>query len=54
MIFEPVIGYPEEIDYCPFCGEEVGEVNALGCFICNSCRAKFYVVEDDESERDIE
>ncbi|MBO5620550.1 MAG: hypothetical protein J5959_02860 [Butyrivibrio sp.] len=47
-----VMGYTEEVDFCPFCGEEISERWSNGKHECGSCGAKFYVVEDDDSQRE--
>ena len=50
-MLEIITGYTENVDYCPFCGEEVSSYWANGKHECEECGAKFYVVEADDSER---
>lgn len=39
-----------DIEYCPFCGEEIGIKYGDGTAKCDSCGRRFGVVEDDEEE----
>lgn len=40
----------EEINYCPYCGEEIATMHAGGTVTCSSCKRRFGVVEIDEEE----
>ncbi len=38
----------DEINFCPYCGENVSVMHADGTVTCDSCKRKFGVVEIDE------
>ncbi|EOS68038.1 hypothetical protein C818_04205 [Lachnospiraceae bacterium MD308] len=38
----------DEINFCPYCGEEIVIMHAGGTATCNSCKRRFGVVEMDE------
>lgn len=40
----------DEINNCPFCGEEVSNMHADGTVTCDSCGRRFGVVETDPKE----
>lgn len=40
----------DEINFCPYCGEEIVIMHAGGTATCNSCKRRFGVVEMDEEE----
>lgn len=40
----------DEINNCPFCGEEVSNTHADGTVTCDSCGRRFGVVETDPEE----
>lgn len=39
----------DEINYCPYCGEEVSIMHAGGTVTCDSCKRRIHVKEDFES-----
>jgi DNA-directed RNA polymerase subunit RPC12/RpoP len=39
-----------EINYCPYCGEEIIMMHAGGTATCGSCKRRFGVVEIDDEE----
>lgn len=39
-----------EINYCPYCGEEIVMMHAGGTVTCSSCKRRFGVVEIDGEE----
>ena len=47
-----VEGYAEEVQYCPYCGEEISERWANGKHQCGNCGALFYVIGDDDYEKE--
>ena len=40
----------DEINFCPYCGDEIVIMHAGGTVTCNSCKRRFGVVEMDEEE----
>lgn len=43
-----ISGYADdEVNYCPYCGEEVYDSNCENEFECNSCFRSFYVIEGE-------
>jgi len=51
----PVIsGIYDEAEYCPYCGERISERYANGRQICDNeeCKASFYVIEAEESQKE--
>lgn len=40
----------DEINYCPYCGEEITVMHAGGTVTCSSCKRRFGVVELDTEE----
>ena len=48
-------GHADKARYCPYCGERIyewrGEEHRS---VCKECKAQFYVVEADESERKVD
>ena len=50
-----VSGYAENHNYCPFCGtSRILYSSTSGMMTCEYCKAKYYVIEDDESELETE
>lgn len=47
-------GYSDEniIHYCPYCGSVINRKYGNGMAECDECGMKFYVIEDDDSERE--
>lgn len=40
----------DEINFCPYCGEEIAVMHAGGTVTCGSCKRRFGVVELDSEE----
>ena len=40
----------DEINHCPFCGEEISTIHMDGTVTCDSCERRFGVVETDPEE----
>lgn len=40
----------DEINFCPYCGEEITIMHAGGTVTCDSCKRRFGVVELDSEE----
>ncbi len=40
----------DEINNCPFCGEEISTMHVDGTVTCDSCERRFGVVETDPEE----
>lgn len=49
-MFSYIEGYSDtdEIHYCPFCGEKVGEFHADGTATCSECGERFAVIKYEE------
>ena len=43
-----------DVKYCPYCRAKILTWHADGKCECEYCYAKFFVVESDDSEREIE
>ena len=41
----------DEINFCPYCGEEITIMHAGGTVTCDSCKRRFGVVELDSEEK---
>ena len=47
-----ITGIPDEdVEFCPWCGEEIETRYSDGRCQCEKCKATFYVIEDEESKR---
>ena len=46
-----MIGYADKAKYCPYCGQRIYEWCGDDRSVCDECKAQFYVIEADESER---
>lgn len=40
----------DEIQYCPFCGEEISSRWSDGSADCDRCRVRFSVIKKEEEE----
>jgi ribosomal protein L37AE/L43A len=54
MIYAYVQGYayPDEVEFCPYCGGEIDSVNAAGYCHCSECGKKFAVIEYQEPSKE--
>lgn len=49
-----VMGYTDEASYCPYCGEKIYTWCTDGRSVCSECGAIFFVVEAEDSNREVE
>jgi len=45
-----VMGIPDSVGHCPYCGGDVAWTNGNGANQCGECGKVFYVIEQEEVE----